>query len=311
VALGFLPFLAWEAFSVLYYGFPFPNTAYAKLGAGIAASEIAARGGWYLVDALRSDPVLAGGIALGVGSSLVTADRRSRALAAGVVLYLLYVVKVGGDFMSGRFLTAPFVLSLGVLARIELERPVATAALAVAAAGLVLAAPVHPWATGPAFGIGPERDFRFHGISDERSVYYPYTGLLRATRAGPADVIQHPWVEAAMKAKAAGPSVVVFGNVGFFGYFAGHEVHFVDPPALVDPLLARLPATPKPAWRIGHLDRTVPAGYVETLSAGTNVIEDPKVRDFYEHLRPIVRDPIWSGARLREVLAMNFSRKPR
>ena len=32
--LGMLPFLAWEVFSVIYYGVPFPNTAYAKLGAG-------------------------------------------------------------------------------------------------------------------------------------------------------------------------------------------------------------------------------------------------------------------------------------
>ena len=31
-ALGFLPFIFWELFSLLYYGFPFPNTAYAKLG---------------------------------------------------------------------------------------------------------------------------------------------------------------------------------------------------------------------------------------------------------------------------------------
>ena len=31
------------------------------------------------------------------------------AVAAGVLLSLVYVIGVGGDFMSGRFLTAPFV----------------------------------------------------------------------------------------------------------------------------------------------------------------------------------------------------------
>ena len=31
VAIGMLPLAAWEVFSVVYYGFPFPNTAYSKL----------------------------------------------------------------------------------------------------------------------------------------------------------------------------------------------------------------------------------------------------------------------------------------
>jgi len=38
LALGFLPLLAWEAFALLYYGFPFPNTAYAKLQTGVGSS---------------------------------------------------------------------------------------------------------------------------------------------------------------------------------------------------------------------------------------------------------------------------------
>ncbi len=35
VLLASTPFLLWEAFALFYYGFPFPNTAYAKLGTGI------------------------------------------------------------------------------------------------------------------------------------------------------------------------------------------------------------------------------------------------------------------------------------
>src|SRR5204863_239512 len=44
VLLGMVPFLAWEVFAVVYYGFPFPNTAYAKLGAGIPAATLAGQG---------------------------------------------------------------------------------------------------------------------------------------------------------------------------------------------------------------------------------------------------------------------------
>ena len=39
-ALGLTPAIAWTAFAVLYYGFPFPNTAYAKLATGISRSEL-------------------------------------------------------------------------------------------------------------------------------------------------------------------------------------------------------------------------------------------------------------------------------
>jgi len=40
LVVGFAPLLLWELFAVVYYGFPFPNTAYAKLAAGIPSSEL-------------------------------------------------------------------------------------------------------------------------------------------------------------------------------------------------------------------------------------------------------------------------------
>ena len=33
--LGFIPLIAWELFSLIYYGFLLPNTAYAKLNTGL------------------------------------------------------------------------------------------------------------------------------------------------------------------------------------------------------------------------------------------------------------------------------------
>ena len=35
-AIGLAPLMLWEAFAIVYYGFPFPNTAYAKLQHGIS-----------------------------------------------------------------------------------------------------------------------------------------------------------------------------------------------------------------------------------------------------------------------------------
>ena len=39
VALGFLPFVVWELFSLFYYGFLFPNTAYAKLTSALISRQ--------------------------------------------------------------------------------------------------------------------------------------------------------------------------------------------------------------------------------------------------------------------------------
>ena len=44
VGAGFAVFLLWEAFSIIYYGFPFPNTYYAKLNTGLTGIEYARQG---------------------------------------------------------------------------------------------------------------------------------------------------------------------------------------------------------------------------------------------------------------------------
>jgi arabinofuranosyltransferase len=88
-----------------------------------------------------------------------------------------------------------------------------------------------------------------------------------------------------------------------FGYFAGPAVHVVDVLALGDPLLARLPALPK--WRIGHFERPVPEGYLETLSTGRNAIVDPLIAMKYERVKAITQEPLWTRRRWRAIIAMN------
>lgn len=56
--LGFLPFLFWEAFSLWYYGFLFPNTAYAKLDTGIRAAQLLHQGIGYFISSAKYDPIM-------------------------------------------------------------------------------------------------------------------------------------------------------------------------------------------------------------------------------------------------------------
>ena len=109
IAVGLSPAIAWELFSLFYYGFPLPNTAYAKLDTGIARSALAKQAGWYYLNSLRWDPLTLSTIAAGLLVSIF-GGLRQRLMAAGVVLFLLYLFYIGGDFMSGRFFAAPLLI---------------------------------------------------------------------------------------------------------------------------------------------------------------------------------------------------------
>jgi len=112
--LGLMPIVLWEAFALVYYGSPWPNTAYAKLNLRIPVSQLLRQGGLYLLDAARFDPITLLLVVLGPTAALYSRRPAERALGGGIALYLLYVLRIGGDFMSGRLLAAPAVLGVGL-----------------------------------------------------------------------------------------------------------------------------------------------------------------------------------------------------
>ena len=137
-AVGLLPALAWTAFAVVYYGFPFPNTAYAKLGMGIDRAQVWKQGVIYFIDSIDRDPLTLVVIGFAAVMALTTRARGARALAAGIALYLVYVASIGGDFMSGRFFAVPFFAAVLVLTR--LVTAARTTWIATAAMSIVLGA---------------------------------------------------------------------------------------------------------------------------------------------------------------------------
>src|SRR5262249_52905616 len=115
------PLAGWICFSIFYYGFPFPNTAYAKLNTGVPRWPLILQGFDYLTQSLGTDGATLATVLL--SCVLVMAGRASRALpvVVGILWYLIFVVRIGGDFMSGRFLAAPFFCALALLARLDLD----------------------------------------------------------------------------------------------------------------------------------------------------------------------------------------------
>jgi hypothetical protein len=139
-------------------------------------------------------------------------------------------------------------------------------------------------------------------VNDERRFYYRASGLLAAHRG--VSMPDHRWLHIGEADQEHHIGLTVVGPAGFVGFSAGPTVHLVDRYGLADPLLARLPA--QVPWQVGHFERSLPAGYAQTLINRKNLIEDPGVAAYYERLRIITEEPVWSGRRFRTILRMNL-----
>jgi arabinofuranosyltransferase len=294
--LGLAPLVVWHIFSLLYYGFLFPNTAYAKLATAVPLAEATAMGWQVLVANLEHDPFTLCTIALAIAIGLARRRPLGMLLALALFAWLVYWVVIGGDFMLGRVLTPPLCVAVVILldglpAALRRPAPIGAVALVVVAALLPRTALLGPPRRA-------ERGWLPEHVTDERAIFHAMTGLFG--RASEEDPRSHRWVRDAMKSVAGGERVIAARSVGFVGYYLGPQIHIVDEFALCDPLLARLPATP--SWSPGHFERTVPAGYLDTLRTGQNRLRDPAMARAYDELSRILRDPIFSATRLETVL---------
>jgi arabinofuranosyltransferase len=299
VLIGLMPLIVWEVFSLFYYGFPFPNTAYAKLGAGINSQELIHKGFLYLANSLAWDKVTSVVIALGF---IVCIWFDEWSLAVGLLGYVAYVIRIGGDYMSGRFLSAPFILACAVLIWYTRLRWMPAVFLSAAFLASTFLNPHSTLTTTAWYGVDDSIDFL--GIADERAYSYRATGLLRWRPN-----LRWPDAESTSTGdqfRRSGSRVVIFSFAGVTPYRAGSGVHVIDRGALADAFLARLP--PKTHRRAGHYFRDLPPGYFETVATGKNQIQDPNLAQYYTHLHEIISGDLLSGRRFQEILAMNLGK---
>jgi arabinofuranosyltransferase len=315
LVLGFVPFLAWEVFAIIYYGFPFPNTAYAKLASDTPTLALWAQGFGYYLSQLAFDPSSLLAIAAALFVLAMGRWRKLLPLGVGIALYLIYIVSIGGDFMAGRFFALPMLASALVLAYGARDLLAGRGGAAYAPAGLVLAVSLlvtpHPTLSHDvdyALSINPisKNFWDERGITDERAYYASSSSLLRASRNA---VIPDDWRRARGLGLKAG-SVQAIAQVGATGFYAPPTAILVDGYGLCDAYLARLPAADKVTWRIGHFGREIPKGYLDSLKQGRNLIVDPKLAWGYERVKRVVSGPIWSWERWKEIARLNLDLEP-
>lgn len=296
IVISALPVMGWTLFSIFYYGFPVPNTAYAKLGTGIAFGERMFQGGRYLIHSVNRDPLTAGFIIVGAVIGLL-GNAFMRSLAIGIVFYLSYVMSIGGDFMEGRFLTAPLLMAAVIVSRCNFER----GGILALGAGVLIIGVTNLHATLFSDAAYTNTFINPNGIADERGYFYQRYGMLTA----PKGAFTAPaWI--------VGPrhTEVICGGLGFSGIYNGPGTHFIDDCALADPLLARLPAKYDPNWRIGHFTRDLPPGYRKSILRNKNMLADPVMWNYYNAIRTITRDRLGDMHRLRQIVSFNFGKVP-
>lgn len=298
--IGFSPFILWELFSILYYGFPFPNTAYAKLNTGIDRSLLIQQGIYYLRDSVLRDPLSISLILFSTVLTISKKDARRLVIGLGVILYLLYLVKIGGDFMSGRFLSITVLVSIVLITTSVKSKPTKNSwALLVIIIAIGFSGPRTPWL----IRVSNNEEFLYHRVADERLAYYSSTGLLSPIREG--EYPNHVWVENGQIHKKLGRVLSIGPVNGMFAFYAGPQLHVVDTYGLGDALLARLPARDQGPFKIGHFIRTIPAGYWNYTIDHGNQIEDPNLSQYYEKLSLVIHGEIFDKERFVQIWRLN------
>lgn len=295
------PLLIWFSWSFANYGTLLPNTFEAKRNVDIPLVELVVRGLTYLEVSSLQDPVTAIGIVCGFFVAIVFGGVFGRAGAIGVLIYIVYVVSNGGDFMAGRFLAVPLFFSVTLMALVSPRKVESTRRYlfwTVTIITIILLATA--LLSRPPQSLFPSHvtrwdatDANFGGVADERGFYVGVNrGLfgLFANELGEESFVGFPklsdsessilfvplsYIDQAAKMwplkdidiRLPSETAVLCGWLGTLGLVSGPSTHLIDSCALTDRFLAGRPYAPEQpyAWRVGHFTRSLPDGYEEAV----------------------------------------------
>ncbi|MBU1627760.1 hypothetical protein KKB18_10365, partial [bacterium] len=179
IAVSSTPFILWELFSLFYYGFLFPNTAYAKLNTGVSGILLMKHGFRYFVETFKYDPITLTVILISFVVPFLLRKRGYLPLSIGILFYLVYIIKIGGDYMAGRYFTAPIFLSAIILTQSAFKsfnKSFYIMLLSVLFLGFVT--PYPTVFTGENFGWDKTTRNMIGSVTDNRRIFYKYSGLL-------------------------------------------------------------------------------------------------------------------------------------
>lgn len=297
--LSFLPIILWLCFSVIYYGFLFPNTKYVKAGGRTLVDSIM-QGSRYILEYANTEiPII---ILLIVATVIVfrrARQRKYKILIASIFLQILYILLLGGDFMRGRFLvvvsitTVFMVLNLPLVKKVNMRSSYLASIIGVF---LVLSATTYYCAFKEQYIV------KFPGMENERNFYKEYLALNLDSYH---NYNNHPWAVAGQEINISegDKKTVIIGMNGLRGYFINRNITLIDLVGLTDAFISRLPVID--STRTGHFVKDIPPEYLEERVSGTTVAvwKNKAYKALNEHINTIIRsDKLFSVGRFKAMI---------
>ena len=233
-------------------------------------------------------------------------------VSAGIALYGLYLLSVGGDFMMGRHFTGMLFISvLSATMMFNREKDYFDTIRKMRTVFSILVIGTMCWSFTFGTSIGSQYLFGHSfasSISDEREYYYDTTGFynnLRSLIKTGKTCWRDTWNdESPDRLRREGFRGDILDNAAGILVYKNSDLYLNDTYCLGDPLMSRIPAVYQESWRVGHLKRVCPEGYRESVYEDENRIEDVDLHEFYDKILLITRGDIWSGERLGTIVGM-------
>jgi arabinofuranosyltransferase len=233
--------VAYELFRMGYYASVLPNTAFAKEAGGARWGA-----GWDYLNAFTTHYVVwLPLLVLVIGAYLpllITAARRERivivAWVTAAVLAIVYVVRVGGDYIPARLLLPGVFALCAPVAFMRVTKPVAATTFGILAI----------WAGACATGIQPPEPYRT-GLGDHRTNVVTLADALRTPVGAAFERARHVPLSFELSPIRAEPGpeasrqTAALSAIGVLGYAFGPDVDVFDLAGLADPLTAHFTLT--------------------------------------------------------------------
>ncbi len=320
VGLMLAPLVTWTLFSLVYFGFPLPAPAYAKLPDSYGLAHRLTSAWDYYRFSLHKDGVM---MSLIFASQLLWFGRSpARVIAAAIALALLYIVFVGGDYMGGRFFSVAYVLVVAVVVGMarywngdlvrRYGRRRRDGVFAGLGAGLALWIALWPYSPlkSPVVYEDTVIDEETYPteVANERAEWQPRTGITVWWNSIRNDTTYPDHFTARLgtllRDEAGAGETFHVCNLGLTPYNASLDQNFVDVWGLADSFMARLPPI---KWRPGHLVRTRPLGLAESLASGSPAFVDGGLNRYFDILRNVTgNERLLSANRLKDLLGLNL-----
>lgn len=325
--LGFAPTYIWLVFAVIYFGFPFPNTYYAKMDFGYTDIVIKQSIN-YLYTVSIKDSVTMLSILMSLGLAIYFFSRHTIIYLASILTYFAYLLFTGGDFMGTRFLGVPFVLSI-----IFFQYPIKYKLLRNKY--LIYFIVVLMFFYNFFYIESPWKYFIYHRKYKSISHYStvdPHIFNLKQTHNRiffdklfyfkPSNILFYNYISFPFEkylhiyhtglcrscSEKKKTLHITFG--GMDGVCMGSKHTLIDGYALTEPLLARLPVkVSEHGFFVAHIWHDFPLGLILSYQKNQNLLTDKTLAKYYDKILVITRGDLFTKERWKYIWQLNTTER--